>query len=131
MDPTRHIAVFDLAEQRLAWIEQRQGLLARNVSNVTTPGYRAKDLTPFAQTLAHAGGVEPARTQKQHLAGTQGGALQPAAAARPRAKSLDGNAVSLEEQLTKIADTETSQALTTTIYKKYMGLFSLALGRAS
>ena len=34
-------------------------------------------------------------------------------------------------QLTKVADTETTQSLVTAIYKKYMSLFSLALGHSS
>jgi flagellar basal-body rod protein FlgB len=39
--------------------------------------------------------------------------------------------VSLDEQLTKVADTETAQALTTTIYQKYMALFAMALGKSA
>lgn len=46
-----------------------------------------------------------------------------------KARGLDGNAVTLDQQLTKVADTETAQALVTTIWKKYMGMFSIALGR--
>ena len=30
--------VFDLAEQRLAWLDQRQRMLAQNVANANTPG---------------------------------------------------------------------------------------------
>jgi flagellar basal body rod protein FlgB len=49
----------------------------------------------------------------------------------PKARALDGNSVALDEQLTKVADTETTQALVTTVWKKYMGMFSMALGRSS
>jgi flagellar basal body rod protein FlgB len=48
-----------------------------------------------------------------------------------RMRALDGNSVSLDQQLTKVADTETTQALVTTIWKKYVGLFNMALGRSS
>jgi flagellar basal-body rod protein FlgB len=61
------------------------------------------------------------------LTGTDSGGLR--AAGRPRAHSLDGNGVALDQQLTKVADTETTQTLTATIYKKYMGLFGIALGK--
>ena len=50
---------------------------------------------------------------------------------RTHTQSPDGNAVALDEQLVKVADTETTHALVTTIYKKYLGMFSMALGRAS
>lgn len=128
MDPTR-IGIFDLAERRLAWVERRQAALARNIANVTTPAFQPQDLTPFAKTLGRATPAEPVRTQPQHLSGTQGGALQPAQNTRPRARAPDGNAVSLDEQLIKVADTENAQSLTTAVYKRYMSMFSLALGR--
>lgn len=128
MDPTR-IGVFDLAERRLAWAERRQAVLARNIANATTPAFQAQDLTPFAKTLGRTTPAEPVRTQPQHLSGTQGGALQPAQNTRPHARAPDGNSVSLDEQLIKVADTENAQSLTTAVYKRYMNMFSLALGR--
>ena len=40
MDPKR-IGLFDLAERRLAWTDQRRGVLAQNIANANTPGYQA------------------------------------------------------------------------------------------
>jgi flagellar basal-body rod protein FlgB len=48
----------------------------------------------------------------------------------PKSRAPDGNTVALDEQLTKVADTQTTQTLVTMIYKKYVGMFSLALGRS-
>jgi flagellar basal-body rod protein FlgB len=125
---TGTIGLFNLAERRLAWTDRRQTLLAQNIANANTPGFRPKDLTPFAATLQqHAGTL--ARTQPNHMTGATPDAT--AQAARQGSKSLDGNAVKLDEQLVKVADTETTQSLVTTIYKKYLGMFSLALGRSS
>ena len=50
---------------------------------------------------------------------------------RTRAQSPDGNAVALDEQLVKVAETDTTHELVTTIYKAYLGMFNLALGRSS
>ncbi len=122
--------VFDLAEQRLAWLDQRQRMLAQNVANANTPGYQPQDLTPFATALAKADTAAPARTQAGHLGGTQGGLLQADAQAKPAERSPDGNAVGTEDQLVKVADTEQAQELTTGLYTKYMSLFRLALGRS-
>ena len=71
MNPTQ-IGLFDLAERRLAWADRRQGLLAQNIANANTPGYRPNDLKPFASALAGAGSVAPVRTQPNHLAGAAG-----------------------------------------------------------
>ena len=53
MDP-KTIGLFDLAERRLAWADQRQTVLAQNIANVNTPGYKPHDLRSFATTLDDA-----------------------------------------------------------------------------
>ena len=71
------IGLFALAEQRLAWADQRQAVLAQNVANAATPGFQPSDLPSFASTLASVASVTPVRTQPGHLAGISGGPLQP------------------------------------------------------
>ena len=127
MDPSR-LPLFDLAEQRLAWTDRRQELLAQNIANLNTPHWQAKDLLPFAQALASTAAPTLARTDPGHLAGTQDTAAQSLLTPLPSAHQPDGNAVPLDEQLTKVADTATAQEIATTLYKKYLSMFSLALG---
>ena len=122
-----HANLFDLAEQRLAWAERRQAVLAQNIANADTPGYVPKDVAPFAQTLARANVSQLVRTQPDHLAGTA--PLPSVVQPQPRERAADGNAVALDEQLTKVADTQTTQALVTAIYRKYLTMFGMALGR--
>jgi flagellar basal-body rod protein FlgB len=128
MDPTR-IGLFDLAERRLNWLGRRQSVLAQNIANVDTPGYRPRDIASFGTTLS---GLDQTpfltRTSPGHLAGTadpNGGTVD---AVKPNGRQPDGNAVSLDQELTKVADTETNQALTTSIFQTYLGLFRTALG---
>jgi flagellar basal-body rod protein FlgB len=130
MDPTR-IGLFDLAEKRLVWTAQRQSVLAANIANANTPAFQARDVQSFENVLAGAGSVEPVRTQPGHMVGTLPTGLASLTTNPPNARALDGNSVSLDEQLTKVADTETTQALVTTIWKKYVGMFNTALGRSS
>ena len=121
------IALFDLAEKRMAWVDQRQALLAQNIANANTPHYQARDATPFAQALAQVA-PEMVRTNAMHLTGPVG-KLGRDARQRAQERGIDGNAVSMEEQLTKVADTEGTHALVTNLYHKYMGLFRTALGK--
>ncbi len=130
MDPTR-IGLFDLAEKRLAWIAQRQSVLASNIANANTPGFQARDVKSFESVLSGSGTIEPQRTQPAHLAGTISTGLASLISSPPEGRALDGNTVSLDQQLTKVADTETNQAMVTTIWKKYMDMFNTALGRSS
>ncbi len=130
MDPTR-IGLFDLAEKRLAWIAQRQSVLASNIANANTPGFQVRDVKSFESVLSGSGTIEPERTQPAHLTGTVATGLASLISSPPEGRALDGNTVSLDQQLTKVADTETTQAMVTTIWKKYMDMFNTALGRSS
>ncbi|HBK05795.1 MAG TPA: flagellar biosynthesis protein FlgB [Acetobacteraceae bacterium] len=129
MDPTK-IGLFALAEKRLAWTAQRQSVLAANIANANTPGFQARDIEPFAKVLSGYSAVQPARTQSGHMEGTLPTGSAPLTQNPPAARALDGNAVTLDQQLTKIADTETTQSLVTTVWKKYTEMFSMALGRS-
>jgi flagellar basal-body rod protein FlgB len=130
MDPTK-IGLFDVAEKRLVWTAQRQSVLAANIANANTPGFQARDVASFAIVLSGGGSVEPVRTQPDHMAGTVQTGLASLTSNPPKARALDGNSVALDQQLTKVADTETTQSLVTSIWKKYRGMFSMALGRSS
>lgn len=127
MDPTR-IALFDLAERRLAWTERRQAVLAQNIANADTPGWQPRDVAPFA-AVADQAGVALARTDPFHLVGTSDTSRLGARPVRPTGRQPDGNAVSLDQELTKVADTDTTQSLVSAIYHTYLGLFRTALGQ--
>lgn len=129
MDLSRN-TVLDLAERRMVWLDHRQQVLAQNIANADTPGWQSRDLRPFADVMADSTGVAPARTQARHLPGTRDPGVLLVSAGLATTKSVDGNGVAMEEQLTKVAETETTQALVVNIYRKYLGLFRLALGRA-
>ena len=123
------IGLFGLAEQRLGWLERRQQLLAQNIANADTPGWRPRDLRPFQAALSQATAGSLSATRPNHLPGTLAAGAGIDTAARPRERAPDGNAVSVEDQLMKVADSEGSQELVTNLYQKYLGLFRLALGR--
>jgi flagellar basal-body rod protein FlgB len=122
--------IFDVAEQRLNWASQRQAVLARNIANVSTPGFQAKDMPNFQQVMGGSLGVQPVRTDPGHMSGT----IDPGMAARPKsentARTADKNNVRLEQQLMKVADTETLHSTVTAIFKSYMSMFNIALGKA-
>ena len=121
------MSIFELAERRLGWIDQRQALLAQNIANANTPGYAAKDLQPFAQALATAL-PELAVTNPAHLSTLAAtGRIDPRS--RPAERAPDGNAVSLDEQLTKVADTDGAQTLVANLYHTYLGLFRTVIGK--
>jgi flagellar basal-body rod protein FlgB len=127
MDPTG-IPLFNLVESRLEWLARRQQVLAQNVANADTPGWQDRDLPSFAAALTQTA-LSPARTDPQHLAGTLG-TNAPLLVRRERKaeRSPDGNGVALDDQLRRIADTDTAQALVSGLYKSFVGMFRTAIG---
>ncbi len=89
-------------EQAMTFNRERQTVIAGNLANLDTPGYRARDLAPDRT----AGGAEPfqlARTDPQHIAGASPG--DPAGSSvilDPADKGSDGNSVSLEREMAKL-----------------------------
>jgi len=120
------IAILDLAERRMAWIDDREKILAQNIANADTPGWKPADIGSFSADIRQAQ-VNFARTDPRHLPPTTGLAAQMRKASSERAP--DGNAVSLDDQLAKLAETETAHDLASDLYKKYLGFFRLAIGR--
>lgn len=125
MDPSRTTTIA-LAERRLAWLESRQRVLAENIANADTPGYRPKDIGSFAQALANDAGL--VRTAPTHLHGL-GTAARPRADRRTAETAPNGNAVSLDREAIRIAETDTAHALASGLYRHWLGMFRTALGR--
>lgn len=119
------VGLFALAESKLGWLDSRQRVLAQNIANADTPGFRPRDVSAFSGVLSSMN-IKPALTNPLHLAGLHVTGASTAAIVGERAP--DGNAVGLEDQMTKVADDETSQSLVGNIWHSYMGMFMTALG---
>ena len=116
------IDLFRLAGDRMRYLTERQSVLARNIANADTPGYKAQDLAPFSVNTMTSGGtsgatasngpVVLARTQPGHIAATT---------------NASGNTVSLEEQMVKSADVTNAFSLATAAYAKSVSLMKIAI----
>ena len=121
------IGLFSMAERKLSWIDTRQKQLAQNIANADTPGYRARDIASFSSALDQFD-ITPARTSPLHLVGLSSNL--PGSKLLEAERAPDGNAVSLESEMTKVAQDDTSQALVGNLWKSYMGMFMTALGKS-
>ncbi len=122
------LALFQQMEQKMHWLSARQTVLSENIANADTPYYQARDLKPFAAEMANA--MPVVRTNVSHISG--GNASTVPVVARDRnfiEISPDGNQVSLEDQLTKVADTGMEYQMLTNLYRKQLSMIKTALGR--
>jgi len=127
MDPSQSAPVA-LAEPRLAWLDARQRVLSQNIAQADTPGYKPRDLPDFARVLARStGGVGLSRTDPRHLG--SGGDPRATLDRQATEVSANGNAVSLDREALKVADTDSAHALAIGMHRRWLGLFRTALGR--
>ncbi len=119
MDP---IHLFDLAAKQARWLSTSQSVIANNVSNANTPGYKAQAVQEFASVLDHTQ-LQMVSTNASHLNVTP--ADQQAAAVeeqQPWEVSDSGNTVSLEQEMIKAGDVNRGFALNTNLVKAFHGL---------
>jgi flagellar basal-body rod protein FlgB len=128
--PISEIPIFSMLRTRMQWHQERQQVLAENVSNANTPNFRPRDLAPPDFERAQpAAALAVARTSPGHLAGTSTGSVfqrdsQGGFEVAPR-----GNAVNLEDEMLKVAANQMDYQAATALYSRGLGLIKTALGR--
>ena len=117
--------VMKLAQNLARHSGARQAQIAKNIANADTPGYRARDLSPFSKSFDE---VAMKATRDRH----QG---MPVAANAFRTMDLggsaapNGNTVSLEEEMVRASDAKSSHDLALTVYKSSLDILRTSLGR--
>jgi flagellar basal-body rod protein FlgB len=113
------VHLFELVSQRNEWLSVRQSLVAGNVANANTPGFKAKDVVPFEAVLNRAN-LEQSMTQEGHLKLGMNGVAD----AR-ESKNIDGlvlhsgNSVSIEAELLKAGEVSRQHRLATSVMKSF------------
>lgn len=134
--PISDIPIFAMLRTRMQWHQERQRVLAGNVANADTPGFRPRDLVPpkFDRAApAATASLALARTDTGHQvasAGGVGGGSQ-FTSARNSGQEIRpaGNAVSLEDEMIKVAANQMDYQAATAVYSRSLGLIKMALGK--
>jgi flagellar basal-body rod protein FlgB len=133
----QQLGLFQALGAKMNYLDQRQKVIAQNIANANTPDYKPKDLekVDFSSVLSSLTGDSATITPSM----TSPGHLSPNALPMDEAKSRDmkktydvmptGNAVVMEEQAVKSAETMTDYNLMTAIYQKNINMYRTALGR--
>lgn len=115
-DPASNTSLFGIHGAALELRSQRMGLIAGNIANAATPGYKARDID-FAQAL------------NARLAG-QGSDQAVAAATRyrvPVMSSLDGNTVELGSEQVAFGENATGYSATLSFIAARVSTISRAI----
>lgn len=124
------IETLRMAKQMAVHAAGRQAVIAANVANADTPGYRAGDLRAFADTYARRGeALDLKATRPAHLAATEArvtGSVLHDPSAEP---SPNGNTVSLETELVRSASAKRQHDVSLAIYRASLDILRSSLGR--
>jgi flagellar basal-body rod protein FlgB len=118
------LSTVDTLQAAMTYHRERHTVLAGNVANLDTPGYRPADLQrrtagdPAALAVTHEGHMAPAAAADFVTSFDDGGALQ----------STDGNAVSLERELSKIDANRTRYATASELVSRRLAILRYAAG---
>jgi flagellar basal-body rod protein FlgB len=124
------LQILSLASALAAHASTRQQLIAENVANADTPGYRARDLPAFAETLAAAPPFAARTTRPEHRAfGADPHGFEPRPQAALGAETPNGNSVSLEDQMMRAAAVRQEHDLALGVYAKSLAILRAAVAR--
>lgn len=106
----------------------RMGLIAQNVAQADTPGYKALDLPPFAEVYRSTDTAPLRQTRPGHVAGPE-----PETRAQPHrtdgSGAPNGNSVSLEQEMVKAASVRQDHEMALAIYRSTSDIMRASLGR--
>jgi flagellar basal-body rod protein FlgB len=119
LDITSGNGMIQSMDRALTLASKRQTLIASNLANLDTPGYRTRDFSfEGAMKSAIAGQLSPntlTTTNPMHLQGTTSGTFPPSTdALQPSAERNDGNDVSLDRENMLLTRTQTSYTAAST-----------------
>lgn len=129
--PISNIPIFSMLRTRMQWHQERQRLLAENVANADTPKFKPRDLAPpkLDPSRSTAGSLQLVRTSPAHLTSSAvGGPFQLDRKGDFETRPA-GNAVSLEDEMMKVASNQMDYQAATALYTRGLGLIKTALGK--
>jgi len=128
------INIMKAIARRLEWTGERQRVLAENIANADTPGYKPKDIKSANFSELVKGPNQRtglAVTSPGHIGRSSAGGAEKWKVERAKGDfevAPNGNAVNLEQQSMLVASNQGEHNLMTNLYRKQVGLLRKALG---
>jgi flagellar basal-body rod protein FlgB len=126
------VPLFSMLRERMTWLNQRQDVLAQNVANADTPAYVARDLRAldFDKAMqSESSGGRMITTNTRHIA------IAPQQVSKfedyetpDQESNPNGNAVSLEQEMIKVSETQAEFQAAANLYAKTMAMMKTAIG---
>ena len=141
------IPLFAMLKSRMGYLSQRQKVIAQNVANGDTPDYQPRDLKAYSfkasldQSAAgqpyrggqvsgtSVNGVQMMATSSTHMAPARPAGIWRSPEGPDSETTLDGNSVTLEDQMLKMTDARMNYDAAIGFYQKSMAMLKTATRR--
>ena len=126
--------IFTALTDKMHWHQARQGLLAENVANAETPGYRGRDLAQYnfadRTSASSSAMVTTTATQPMHfsVSSSEGSSFGAQRMANFEI-TPEGNGVTLEDEMMKVTTNMMDFQAATSLYQKSIKIPKTAMGR--
>ena len=129
-----NMSVFTALTDKMRWHQARQGLLAENVANAETPGYRGRDLAQYDYADRSAAfpsaTVTTTATQPMHFSVSSAeGSIFDAQRMANFEITPEGNGITLEDEMMKVTTNLMDYQAATSLYQKSIKILRTAMGR--
>ena len=125
------LTLIGMARKAMDWVAQRQEVLSENIANADTPHYLPSDLKElnFDSVLKKVGQptITPVTTDPHHIVPKLVDPNVVVVERKAYESSPDGNAVVLEEQMSKIGDSKGMYDQVTALFQKNVSLLRTAI----
>lgn len=133
--PITDLPMLSALRTKMQWHQERQRVLADNVSHSDSPGFKPRDLvepkfdsagqplgghlSSLAMTRTSAGHIQASGVSENFDSSNRGGyETRPA-----------GNSVNLEDEMLKVSANQMDYAAVTSLYSRSLGLIKTAIGK--
>ncbi|SFD10090.1 FlgB family protein [Tropicimonas isoalkanivorans] len=126
----QNLEIFRLAQGMAEHAASRQSVVAGNIANADTPGYRQRDIPDFAEIWRNdTSGIGMRRTRDSHLSQAPGSERARSFAVSDAPADPNGNTVSLETEIIKSAEIRQQHEIALSIYRSGLSVLRTSLGR--
>ncbi|MEM1064971.1 MAG: flagellar basal body protein [Pseudomonadota bacterium] len=120
------LSFFNLASKRMSWLANTQRVVAENVANADTPGFKARTTEEFDKMLADGVQAPLKVSHPGHIRGAEASSVGVEEDPDAWSSSPNGNTVSLEQQSIKANEINENYQLAASLYRKGHELVRLA-----
>ncbi|MGH1412417.1 MAG: FlgB family protein [Pelagimonas sp.] len=122
----QNLDIFRTAMAMARHAGNQQALSSQNIANADTPGYRAREMPKFQDTLRDSM-IGQRATRSSHLHGNSDWGVE--GSINDIALDPNGNTVSLEEEMVKAVDAKRHHDKAMAIYRSNLSVLRSSLGK--